>query len=80
MDTVQNNGFNSDILEPPSLTFRIYSGKGLKIKVHRTCVGERTNTGRPFITERKRIQFQTQKKIHRGLSISVANLEGMMMI
>jgi hypothetical protein len=24
MDTVQNNDFNSDILEPSSVTFRIY--------------------------------------------------------
>jgi hypothetical protein len=38
------------------------SGKGLKIKVHRACVEQRTYTGRPFIIERKRIQFQIQRK------------------
>jgi hypothetical protein len=32
MDTVQNNDFNSDILEPSSVTFRIYLALKLFLK------------------------------------------------
>jgi hypothetical protein len=54
------------------------SGKRFKIKIHRMCVEQRTYTGRPFIIERKRIQFQTQRALI--ISINVVILESVIMV